>query len=95
MIDYKVDMKLELWIKDAGMFDGFAVFVDGSLIRKVGDQITHKSTISRPSGVEAIAINFGGQDGGVSAVVDVTDPNNNLTLEKQTGINHAYMIQAV
>jgi len=95
MINYTQNMKLELWVRDTGLFDGFAVFVDGSIVKVVGDQQTHKFPIPRPTGDESIAINFAGQDGGTSAIIDVADANAPNTLETQTGINHGYIVHPV
>jgi hypothetical protein len=93
MIDYQDGMQLELWVRDTGLFDGFAVFVNGSIVTTVGDQKTHKFPIPKPTNSEAIAVNFGGQDGGTSAIIDVADPSQLATLETQTGVNHGYIVK--
>jgi hypothetical protein len=93
MISYTDGMVLELWVRDTGLFDGFAVYVNGSVIQKVGDQSTHKFSIPKPTADLALAVNFGGQDGGVSSVVNIADPKNVVSLEKQTGLNHGYIIR--
>ena len=95
MINYTQGMKLELWVRDTGLFEGFAVFVDGSIVKVIGDKKTHKFPIPRPNGDPSIAINFGGQDGGTSAVIDVANPGGPNTLETQTGINHGYIVHPV
>jgi hypothetical protein len=95
MVEYEKDMKLQLWVRDTGLFEGFAVFVDGSIVTTVGDQKTHKFDIPRPESDEAVAVNFGGQDGGRSAIINVADPDQLMTLETQVGVNHGYVIKPV
>lgn len=95
MVEYTNDVQLELWVRDTGLFDGFAVFVNGSIVQTIGDQLTHKFPIPKPANNQSIAINFGGQDGGTSAIVDVSDANQLVALETQTGSNHGYIIKPV
>jgi hypothetical protein len=73
MIDYREGQKLELRVQDRGGFDSFAIYLDGLLFTEVADQKPHSYPIARPSDVTAIVVHFGGNDGGTSAVVDVTD----------------------
>lgn len=91
-IDYKQGRKLELWVRDTGVFEGFALFLNGEQVDEVGDQSTQKYAIERPEANAAIVIHFGGADGGDSAVVDVTDPKSKKRLEKQSGLQHSYLI---
>lgn len=89
-IKYADGKKLELWVKDKGAFDGFALFLNGSLVTEVGDQDTHKFPIARPAESAGIVIHFGGVDGGISAVVDVTDKPEKLA--DAEGLKHSYII---
>lgn len=95
MIDYLAGMKLELWVRDTGLFDGFAVYVNGSIVRVIGDQLTHKFLIPRPQADETIVVNFAGDDGGISAVIDVANPSGPNTVESQEGKNHGYIIHPI
>lgn len=85
-------MKLELWVKDSGNFDGFAVYFDGDKIANVVDQGTHVYTLP-DKGTLSVVVQFGGNDGGISAVVDNKDPNNQTCLGKQDGKRHAYIFK--
>lgn len=93
MVEYKPGMQLELWARDTGLFEGFAVFVNGSIVRVIGDQLTHKFPIPMPNKDESIVINFGGRDGGISAIIDLAHPGGPNTLEDQEGVNHGYIIR--
>jgi len=93
MIEYRPGMQLQLWARDTGIFEGFAVFVNGSIVKVIGDQLTHKFPIPMPQSDESIVINFGGSDGGISAIIDVANPGGPNTLEQQTGLNHGYIIR--
>lgn len=94
VIEYKSGMKLVLMIKDTGGFDGFGVFVNGHLsFPIVFDQQKHRFDIDRPKKAEAVVIRFGGNDGGKSAIFDVSsDPPQ--ALDRQEGLTHGYVIQA-
>src|SRR6185369_5420076 len=92
-IQYQDGKQLELWVKDTGQFEGFALFLNGSLAMQVGDQTTRKIPITQPNPSAAIVIHFGGVDGGISAIVDVTDPAAPHKLEHQNGLKHSYLIQ--
>ena len=92
MINYPANKNYELWVRDSGEFDGFAVYVNNALVNVVGDQQTHKYPVEHPAAPLAITVTFGGSDGGVSAIVDVTDPNNQAVVEKQKGLKHSYLV---
>jgi hypothetical protein len=86
-------MKLELWVKDEGAFDGFAVYFDDDRISRIVDQQTHVYPIPPQEASLKIAVQFGGSDGGISAVVDVVDGNNQVLLGNQQGTRHEYVIK--
>lgn len=92
-IKFESGKKLELWVKDNGKFEGFAVFLNGTLVKQIGDQMTHKFPIEEPSSGAAIVIHFGGVDGGISAIIDVTDAANRQKLDGQDGLKHSYLIE--
>lgn len=92
VIEYSVGQKLQLRVKDVGSFDGFAVFVNGHLIDEIADQDMHAYEIDRPSAPMAVVVHFGGNDGGTSVIVDITDPLHKIPHEKQTGLRHSYLI---
>lgn len=94
-IKYVQGKKLQLWVRDTGVFDGFAVYLNGQKIDEVGEQDTKKYDIVRPDAAEKVSVRFGGHDGGVTAVVDVTDPNAKQVLAKQHGMAHEYVIEPV
>jgi hypothetical protein len=97
-IDYEDGQQLELWVRDTGLFDGIAIFLNGHRISRVGDQITHRFPIVRPPSKADITVSFGGNDAGISAIVDVTDVDNQRLLGKQTaadGPEHEYIVKAV
>jgi hypothetical protein len=94
-IKYAEDQQLELWVKDTGQFEGFAIFLNGSLAMQIGDQTTRKIPITRPSPSAAIVIHFGGVDGGISAIVDVTDAAAPQKLADHEGLKHSYLIERV
>jgi hypothetical protein len=94
-IRYRERRMLELWVRDVGAFDGIAIYLNGKLIERIGDQQTVKFAIERPPGPTEIIVHFGGNDGGISAVVDVTDIDQQRALGKQTqgdGLRHAYRV---
>lgn len=91
MIKYKPG--LELWVRDTGQFEGYAVFLNGTLVQQVGDQLTNKFPIGQPSALTPIVIHFGGADGGISAIVDVSNPPSQVKLEAQSGLKHSYLIE--
>lgn len=93
-IEYKEGMKLVLMIKDVGGFDGFGVYVNGHLsFPPVFDREKHRYDIDRPASSEAIVVRFGGNDGGKSAVFDISvDPPR--ALDSQVGITHAYIVSS-
>lgn len=96
MITYPPGKQYQLWVRDSGEFDGFAIYVNQTLVRQVGDQLTHKYPIVPPvpggPSPLPIVIHFGGNDGGVSAIVDVTVPNDEQVIEKQLGLKHSYLV---
>jgi hypothetical protein len=92
VIKYAPEQKLQLRVKDVGSFDGFAVYVNGHLIDEIGDQDTHRYDIGRPTAPMAVVVHFGGNDGGTSVVVDITNPMHKIPYEKQTGTRHSYLI---
>ena len=92
-IKYAEGKQLELWVKDTGQFEGFALFLNGSLAMQIGDQTTRKIPITRPNPSAAIVIHFGGVDGGISAIVDVTDTSAPEKLADQEGLKHSYLIE--
>jgi hypothetical protein len=94
-ISYPTGRVLELWVRDTGQFDGIAIFVDGAIVRKFVDQGTHRIPLDRPSAKVELAVAFGGNDGGISAIVDMTDPKLPETLGKfaaNDGLTHRYEI---
>jgi hypothetical protein len=94
-IEFPAGKKLELWVRDTGLFDGIAIFLNGAIIKRVGDQSTHKFVILRPREREEVAVTFGGNDGGISAIIDVTDPNQTVALGKQDpthGLTHKFVL---
>ena len=92
-------MKLQLWVKDSGAFDGFAVILNGIQFDDVGDQAVRRYDIPTPAGRTEIAVQFGGNDGGVSAVVDIADknglPNRKVlaNLGQDDGLRHDYVLE--
>lgn len=94
-VEYAEGKRLQLWVRDVGAFDGFAVFLDGHLVCEIGDQTTRKFPIERPDGVSSIVVHFAGRDGGVSAIVDVTDETAKVRLEGQEGLRHSYLVKGV
>lgn len=92
-IEHKEGQKLELWVRDTGVFESFTVFLNGDQVDEIGDQSIQKFAIERPRASADIEIHFGGADGGASTVVDVTNPRSKKRLEKQEGLRHRYLIQ--
>ncbi|MEY4547131.1 MAG: hypothetical protein RL685_3326 [Pseudomonadota bacterium] len=97
-IPYPQHKTFELWVRDTGDLDSFAVFLNGQLAERVSDQRkTHKFKIDRPQGSCAVVVHFGGNDSGITAVVDVTN-DRERGLAKQTpqdGFRHSYLLEAV
>ena len=92
MIEYKPGMQLVLMVKDTRGFDGFEVFVNGvAAVPPVEDQLVHRYTVPRPAERTVVAVLFGGNDGGASAVFDVSGGQKTL-LESQPGMKHVYVI---
>jgi hypothetical protein len=94
-IEFPAGKKLELWVRDTGLFDGIAIFLNGAIIKRVGDQCTHKFSIARPKDREEVSVTFGGNDGGITAIVDTTDPDQNIPLARQdasAGLTHKYVL---
>jgi hypothetical protein len=97
-IEFPEGKALELWVRDIGLFDGIAVFLNGQRIKLIGDQSTHKFPIARPPSSSIITITFGGTDSGVTAIVDVTESDSQVALGRLTpthGLTHEYRIKAV
>jgi hypothetical protein len=98
-VDYAEGRQLELWVRDTGLFDGIAIFLNGQRIRRIGDQITHRFPIDRPPISADITVAFGGNDGGITAIVDVTDGDDNQLvlgrLSQADGAEHTYTVNAV
>ena len=96
-VKYTDGKKLQLWIKDRGELDGVSVFLNGHLVRSFADPITHKFPLERPPQSVKLLVAFGGNDGGVTAIVDVTDSGNELILAKQKpedGMKHEYVLKS-
>ena len=93
-IEYKDGMKLVLMIKDSGGLDGFGIYLNGHLsFPVIFDQQKHRYDIDRPNKPEAVVIRFGGNDGGKSAIFDISvDPPR--AVERQEGLTHAYFIRS-
>ena len=94
-IEFPEGKQLELWVRDTGLFDGIAIFLNGAIIKRVGDQCTHKFRIERPRERQEVAVTFGGNDGGVSAIVDVTNPDQTVALAKLDmthGLTHRFVL---
>jgi hypothetical protein len=94
-IEFPGGRKLELWVRDTGLFDGIAIFLNGAIIKRVGDQSTHKFVICRPREREEVAVTFGGNDGGITAIVDVTEPDQMVALAKldaTNGLTHKFVL---
>lgn len=97
-VNYADGRKLQLWIKDKGELDGISVFLNGHLVRSFADQVTHKFPLERAPLSVKLLVAFGGNDGGVTAIVDVTDSANELVLAKQKpedGMKHEYVLKSV
>lgn len=86
-------MKVELWVKDSGEFDGFAVYLDGNKIATIVDDKTRSFALPETNADLKVTVQFGGNDGGVSAIVHLMDDNNQSCLGKQRGMRHEYKIK--
>ncbi len=93
-IDYPANQTFKLLVKDTGTLDQFDVFVNGTLRSHVSSGNLQSWPIERPTDVIAIAVHFEGTDGGISAIVNATDPTNPSVLERQVGLKHSYLLQA-
>ena len=89
---YPKDKKFELRVKDTGNLDQFDVFVNGPLRSHVSDDEIHLFPITHSDNPMAIAVHFEGTDGGKSAIVDITDPDNPGVVSSQTGLIHSYVL---
>jgi hypothetical protein len=94
-IDYPANKSFELRVKDKGELEQFDVFVNGTLRSHISDGEMHKFPLERPPSAMAIAVHFEGQDGGKSAIVDVTDPQNPVKIASQDGLLHSYIVRGV
>ena len=94
-IDYPSDQQLKLLVKDTGTLDQFDVFVNGQLRSHVSSGKLQEWPIERPSGVMSIAVHFEGTDGGMSAIVNATDEQNPVVVERQEGLKHSYLLKGV
>ncbi|MDQ2643857.1 MAG: hypothetical protein M3020_08595 [Myxococcota bacterium] len=97
-VNYSDGKKLQLWVKDRGELDGISVFLNGHLVRCFADQVTHKFPLERPPESVKLLVAFGGNDGGVTAIVDVTDGNNELVVARQKpedGMKHEYVLKSI
>jgi hypothetical protein len=94
-IAYPAGKEFELRVKDLGSLDQVDVFVNGALQSHITDQELHVFKIERPIAAMAIAVHFEGQDGGKSAIVDMTDPANPDMVASQTGLIHSYLLTAI
>lgn len=99
IIDYPSAQKLELWVIDSGARDTVAVFLNGRLVEFIADRSVHQYSIERPpeGTAIAIAVHFGGNDGGFSAIVDAThgSPRYAEKLGPNDGMRHSYVLRAV
>lgn len=95
-LSYTADMELQLWVRDTGSFDSIAIFVNGKLSMLIADSKTHKFPISRPPESVVVAVHFGGNDGGYSAIVDVkTGKEDSLSkLGPDDGFRHSFILKA-
>lgn len=93
LIEYKLGMQLVLMVKDTGGFEGFEVFVNGvAATPPVEDMLVHRYTVPRPDERAVVAVRFGGNDGGASAMFDVSGGQKTL-LDSQKGMKHVYVIE--
>jgi hypothetical protein len=91
-IQYKDGMKLELWIWDSGELEGFAVYLNGQFLDEK-NIVAIKYPIGKPDPKSAIVVEFGGDDGGATKVVDVA-ANNQVLEHQDSGDKHSYLIVA-
>lgn len=86
--------KLELWVRDTGTLEGFTVYLDGKKVKDVFTDKIRKFPLTRPKdgAFSVIALKFGGADGGTSAIVDVTKPDEPDVLAQQKGLSHVYEV---
>lgn len=85
-------MQLKLLVRDTGDLDTFAVYVNGGIVDEIADQQTHAYPIDPPSSDMAVGVQFGGVDGGTSAIYDFAN-GQKKQLARQTGVTHLYLIQ--
>lgn len=96
-ISFPAGRQLELWVRDTGELDTFAVFLNGNLAERVSDQTrTHRFPFDRPVTSSAIVVHFGGNDSGLTAIVDVTDGQERglAKLTAADGNRHSYIVVA-
>jgi hypothetical protein len=84
----KPGMDLEVWIRDLGKFDAYRVFMNKI---QVGLSFELEKHYEVPAGVTSVRVQFEGQDGGISAIVDVTAAPAVLAKQDQ-GKTHDYEI---
>jgi hypothetical protein len=99
IVPYPDKAKLELWVIDSGSLDTLAVFLNGRMIDYIADRKTHAFPIERPpTGTTiAIAVHFGGNDGGFSAIMDASEgePKTVEQLGPRDGFRHSFMLKGV
>lgn len=95
-VKYPDGGRLELWVRDTGTLEGFTVYLDGQKHKRVFDGSVHKFTLPPPSAntFAVIGVCFGGVDGGRSALIDVSDAQNPVTVIQSSGMSHVYEIQS-
>jgi hypothetical protein len=81
---------LELRVLDSGIAEGFTVFVDDVEVEHV-DEHARRYAIPRPEGTIRIVVQFGGRDGGTSAIFNATTEN---VIALERGFRHEYEIEA-
>jgi hypothetical protein len=91
-VAYTADQHLELWVKDTGILEGFTAYVGTLRVDEVSDGQTHAFPIARPESLLNLVVQFGGQSGGHTAIVDNQGPGQRKVLARQEGLSHAYEI---
>ena len=92
-IEFKSGMKLFLYVWDSGEIEGFAVYVNDTLV-------TERNTLTRKYPLEpldsgeswGLIVQFAGQDGGATKIVDEATTPQTVLAHQDTGLSHAYMV---
>ena len=87
----RAGMRLEVWVRDLGAFDPYRIFLDGIMFGPYFENETH---LTIANDITDVVVQFEGEDGGASAIVDVAvTPPARLAREKD-GASHHYKITA-